>query len=255
MKKNIFRFFSLGLTMCVMPTMAATLELVTLQYPPYQYEENGETKGFVVDIVKEAFRRLQQPIKITLMPWTRSIKMIEDGMADAIFTAYKTPERELFADYSKEILMPQAVSLFVLKDSTIKFDGDLYKLANYSFGVVSKVSYGDVFDNAVKNKTIKTPDTAYTGEQNIEKLLVGRFDILVSNKYGALDILKRKGVMDKVRELAPEVQAIPSFMAFSKKRNLSLMRDRFDEVLLGMKKDGSYERIMLGQNKVNSKDK
>jgi polar amino acid transport system substrate-binding protein len=241
--------------MCAMPAMSATLELVTLQYPPYQYEENGETKGFVVEIVREVFRRLQLPIKITLMPWTRSIKMIEDGTADAIFTAYKTPERELFADYSKEVLMPQVVSLFVLKNSKIKFDGDIYKLTDYSFGVVNKVSYGDIFDNAVKNKQLKAPDVTFTGEQNIEKLLAGRFDILVSNKYGALDILKRKGVMDKVRELAPEVQAIPSFMAFSKKRNLSQLRDRFDEVLLSMKKDGSYERIITSQNKVNSKDK
>lgn len=249
MKKNIIKFSCFGLMIYAMPAMAATLELVTLQYPPYQYEENGQTKGVVVEIVKEVFLRMQQPVNITLMPWARSLKMIEVGTADAIFTAYKTAEREAFADYSKEVLMPQVVSLFVLNDSHIKFDGDLQKLANYSFGVVNNVSYGDVFDNAVKNKLIKVPDVAYTGEQNIEKLLVKRFDILVSNKYGALYILKRKNALDKIKELAPEVQAIPSYMAFSKKRNLNLIRDKFDEILLEMKKDGTYEKIMTEQSK------
>lgn len=248
MKKNNIRFLYFCLMIYVTPASAATLELVTLQYPPYQYEENGQTKGMVVEIVKEVFRRMQQPINITLMPWARSIKMIEAGTADAIFTAYKTAERETFADYSRVVLMPQTVSLFVLKDANIKFDGDLQKLASYSFGVVNKVSYGDIFDNAVKNKLIKTPDATYTGEQNIEKLLAKRFDILVSNRYGALDILRHKDAMDKVRELIPEVQAIPSYIAFSKKRDLDLVREKFDEILLEIKKDGTYEKIIHEQS-------
>jgi polar amino acid transport system substrate-binding protein len=251
MKKHCIGLLCFGLMIYAVTAKAATLELVTLQYPPYQYEEKGQTKGMVVEIVKEVFRRMQQPINITLMPWARSIKMIEAGTADAIFTAYKTAERETFADYSRVVLMPQTVALFVLKGTEIKFDGDLQKLASYSFGVVNKVSYGDVFDNAVKNKLIKAPDTTYTGEQNVDKLLAKRFDILVSNRYGALDILKHKDAMDKVRELTPEVQAIPSYIAFSKKRNLDLVRDKFDEILLELKKDGTYEKIIHEHSKAN----
>ncbi|WP_137940099.1 transporter substrate-binding domain-containing protein [Chitinivorax sp. B] len=235
----------IGCIMYVPFTGAQTLELVTLQYPPYQYEENGVVKGLVVDIVNEAFRRIRQPVNITLLPWARAIKMIEDGSADGIFTAYKTPEREVFADYSKEILMPQTVSLFVLKDSSIHFDGDLSRLAGYNFGVVRKVSYGKVFDEAVKHGQIKVPDPANTGEQNIDKLLAKRFDILVSNKYGALDILASKGVLDRVKELSPEVEQVPSYLAFSKRRNLISIRDRFDEALSEMKQDGTYEGMII----------
>jgi polar amino acid transport system substrate-binding protein len=251
MKKNYISFLCFGLLICAVTAKATTLELVTLQYPPYQYEENGQIKGMVVEIVKEVFRRMQQPVNIRLMPWARSIKMIETGTADAIFTTYKTAEREVFADYSKVVLMPQTVALFVLKDADIKFDGDLQKLASYSFGVVNKVSYGDVFDNAVKNNLIKAPDTTNTGEQNIDKLLAKRFDILVSNRYGALNILKHKDAMDKVRELTPEVQAIPSYIAFSKKRNLDSVREKFDKILLEIKKDGTYEKIIHEYSKGN----
>jgi len=223
---------------------AETLELVTLQYPPYEYEENGRVQGMVVDLVKEVFHRMEQPINITLLPWARALQMIERGEADAIFTAYKNPEREKFADYSKEILMPQIVSLFVLNDSPVLFDGDLSKLNSYSIGARRKVSYGTIFDDAVKDKILSAPILANTGKQNVKKLLKKRIDILVSNKYGALYILKQLGKMNQVRELLPELQRVPSYIAFSKKRNRVSIRDRFDDILSEMKTDGTYDKII-----------
>lgn len=37
---------------------AKTLEVVTLQYPPFEYMENGKLKGVVVEIVQEVFNRM-----------------------------------------------------------------------------------------------------------------------------------------------------------------------------------------------------
>lgn len=223
---------------------ARTLDLVTLQYPPYEYEENGQVKGIAVDVVDEVFRRMDQPIQIRLLPWARAIKLIEAGKADAVFTAYKNPTREIFADYSKEVLMPQIVSLFVRNESSIEFTGDLSSLNGYIFGMVRKISYGQIFDTAVKSGVIRYIDYANTGEVNIQKLLNGRFDILVSNKYGALHILKKTNNLAKVKELQPALESVPSYIAFSKKRNLSKFRDRFDRVLANMKADGTYRKIL-----------
>ncbi|MCJ8299774.1 MAG: transporter substrate-binding domain-containing protein [Pseudomonadales bacterium] len=232
------------LLLCSTQSTARTLELVTLQYPPYIYREDGDIKGIAVQIIRESFRRMQQPIKITLLPWSRAIMRIKNGSADAIFTAYKNPDRETFANYSKGIVMPQIVSLFVLKDSSITWNGNFKLLTQYTMGVVRKVSYGKLFDQAVKDHTLGKIQYAGTGEQNMEKLLKGRFDVLVSNKYGALDILKRMGKSNQVKELSPEIQSVPSYIAFSKKRNLSAIRDQFDSVFAAMKKDGTYEQII-----------
>ena len=225
-------------------TKTPALDVVTLQYPPYEYLEGGEVKGVTVEIVKEVFRRMKRPINISLYPWDKSLNMINKGEADAIFTIFKSPERERFLDYSQEVLMPQVVSLFVAKDSNIGFDGDLSKLGNYTFGIVRKVSYGSVFDNAVKNRMIRHIEVSETGEENMNKLLGGRFDILVSNRYGALDIVKRMNKTDEVRELAPALQSVPSYIAFSKKRRLTSLRDEFDIILRNMKDDGTYDRII-----------
>lgn len=225
-------------------SFAVPLELVTLQYPPYEYEENGEVKGIAVEIIQKAFKRMQQPISITVLPWARAIHKIEHGEADAIFTAFKTSERETFAEFSNEILMPQIVSLFVKKNSRIVFDGNISKLSQYQFGAVRKVSYGESFDTAVKNEVLKNIQLVTIGKQNFLKLLRDRIDIVVSNKYGALDILKQLNKLDMVQELSPELQSIPSYIAFSKKRNLSAIRDKFDATLKQMKNDGTYDKII-----------
>jgi polar amino acid transport system substrate-binding protein len=234
-------FFALMIT----PTASAkVLELVTLQYPPYAYQAQGEVKGMAVELIQEAFRRMKQPIKISILPWARAIYRIEQGQSDAIFTIYKTKERAVFTDYSNEILIHQSMALFTRKDSPIKFDGQLSALAQYRFGVVRKVSYGDIFDQAVSNHQISPPDITDTGEQNVMKLLQGRFDILVSNKLGALHILQQMGQAEKVSMLSPEIEQIPSYIAFSKKNNLQVTRDQFDATLREMKRDGSYAKIV-----------
>ncbi len=47
-----------------------------------------------------------------------------------------------------------------------------------------------------------------------------------------------------IKKLSPDVQSTPAYMAFSKKRNLLKVRDNFDKVLLEMKKDGTYSKII-----------
>ncbi len=197
-----------------------------------------------MDIVKEAFRRMKKPIRIKVMPWARALFLIQSGTADAIFTIFKNAEREKFADYSKEILMPQVVSMFVQKGSQIVYDGELSKLARYSFGAVRKVSYGGSFDKAVKDKVLTDIQLVNKGEQNFMKLAYGRVDIVVSNRDGALFILKEINKANLVRELTPVLQNVPSYIAFSKKRKLSVIRDKFDVIIKQMKKDGSYEKIV-----------
>lgn len=223
---------------------ASPLKLVTLQYPPYEFEKDGEIQGIAVEIIREVFHRMNQPITISLHPWATALKQIENGEADAVFTAFKTPEREKFADYSKEVLITQSVSLFVKSDANITFDGDLIKMNQYAFGVVSGISYGRIFDDAVKNGMITKLVISDTGEMNMKKLLEGRCDILVSNTLGALDILGKMGAQNRVKALKPIMQSVPSYLAFSKKNNLIPIREKFDKILQEMIKDGSYDRIM-----------
>jgi len=222
---------------------ARTLNLVTLEYPPYEYTHKGEVKGMAVDIVKMIFKQMNQPITIEVLPWARAIKYIKEGERDAIFTAFKNPKREIFADYSS-ILMPQIVSLFVRSGSDIQYEENLSELSKYSIGVVRKVSYGKLLDDAITNKVFKRVDVVNDGTQNFKRLIKRRVDIVASNKYGGLHILKQLGKSDEVKELPKQLQIVPSYIAFSKKRNLLVIKDKFNRILKKLKKNGTYQKII-----------
>jgi len=226
----------------------APLNLVIFDYAPYNYEEGGDAEGFATDIVRETFRRMEIPVSITAVPWARGILKMKKGTVDGIFTIYRKAEREKFADFSEEVLVVELVSLFVLADSPITFDGDLVTLLKqYQFGTVRGYSYGKAFDEARKLEGIKKPTETATSEQNVLKLLKKRYSIMVNDKYVALDILRRLNKTERVKELIPSVQEVPAYLAFSKASkypNLREIRTNFDAALRQMKVDGTYDQII-----------
>ncbi|MGQ9370910.1 substrate-binding periplasmic protein [Azospirillum sp. ST 5-10] len=223
---------------------ADTLKLVALNFPPLIFEENGAPTGIAFDLVTEALRRAGHQASVEVMPWARALDMTRDGQADAIFTAYRTPEREQFLNYSNEVVVPQVVSLFVRADSPVAFAGDLAALAPYRVGVVNQISYGKAIDDAIKDGVLANVEKSNDSDSNVKKLVAGRFDVMPSNRYVARHILKAQGVTDQVKELTPEVQNIPSYIAFTKARDTAALRDAFDAALAAMKADGTVQTIM-----------
>ncbi|WP_214170429.1 substrate-binding periplasmic protein [Geoanaerobacter pelophilus] len=219
--------------------------MVTLEYPPYEYSEDGVIKGAAVEIVREAFKLMGHEVIIEILPFARSIEMLKNGDADGIFTFFRTPERESFAFFSQEAVVQQRISLWVRKDSKITFDGNLTSLKDYRFGVVRKTSYGERFDGAVKKGTLKIAES-YTIEEAIKLLVNGRVDIWVSNHDGAVFELKKIGQSKEVKELLPSLQNIPAYVGFSRKRNLEGLRNDFDAALRTLKKSGKYAIILKG---------
>lgn len=224
---------------------AKPLTVVTFDYPPYEYFVEGEVKGFAAKLVQAVFARMNQPVVVENYPWGRGLLMIRKGQADALFTAFKTPEREQFADYSQEVLFQQRVVLMVRKDADITFDGQLASLKDQRIGVARRISYGSRFDQAVRDKLFNFIDEADSGEANIEKLLAKRVDIIPYNEAGAKYITQKLGVSSAVKFLSPALEEIDTHIIFSKQRNLLSVRDQFDATLRAMKEDGSYARLML----------
>lgn len=220
---------------------ARPLRLVTLEYPPYVYSKGDHVEGVATRVVKEAFTRINQPITIEILPWARSIRYVETGNADAIYTVFKTHERTQFADYIDQVLFDQAVSFFMKKGNTIKYQGDMASLKQYSFCVVIDISYGAKFDRAVKDKVLTKIYQTRSAQQCVKMLLQGRVDLWVNNLFGALWVAKSMGVSSEIVALEPAIQSTPSYIAFSKKNGLIDVRDKFDRAIQQMKQDGTYQ--------------
>lgn len=219
------------------------LDILTLEFPPYAYTENDEIKGFAVELVREAFDRMDVAMEIRILPWARSIRYLQDGDADGLFAMIKTDERETFADYPENPLVYENRSFFAHTDSDITFDGNLQGFKDYRIGDVHGFSHGEKYDNAVKEGILSNIDYTNSNEQNVKKLVNKRLDLIISDKYIVWDLLKQMDAQDTLQHVY-DLEQIPSYLAFSKKRNLSGIIVQFDQALAEMKTDGTYDRII-----------
>ncbi len=241
------------LTIFYSQTSAEVLKLGVLDFPPYEYQAKNKIDGMSVDIVKHILKKMNRPFTFMLLPWSRALKYLENGEIDGLFEMLKKPEREKYADYSKVVLMNEYTSLFVLKDSNIAYRKDLSELGNYVFGLRQDFSYGAKFDYAVKKKIIRKIVTSPFPKKLFRNLSYGQIDILIGDKYGIpyhykkVRLENNKFIKIKyrnIKRLSPDIQSVPAYISFSKKKGLSDLRDRFDTILLGMKKDGTYFEII-----------
>lgn len=73
---------------------AAPLQLLTEDAPPMSFEREGRPEGLAVEVVRELARRLDEPIELQLVPWTRAYHLAQKQPDTAVFSTVRTAERE-----------------------------------------------------------------------------------------------------------------------------------------------------------------
>lgn len=220
------------------------LLLVTFSYPPFIEERPGKPlSGPMVDLVTEAFRRMEQPMRIEAYPLARGLNMLGGGRADAMFTMKKTPERMAHYRFPRRSLLTQDFVVFVRKDSGIRYTGDLKSLFERSVGVVDQVSYGGRFDSAARHGDFRKLEVTQSFELNFRKLLAGRMDVVVSSRVVGLSILRRLNARSQVQVSGPPIETVQSYLMFNKSQVSRRQVEAFDRALEAMREDGSLARI------------
>lgn len=248
MIKRVWLLGVLYLNFCLLNQLATAEErlmIVTPGIAPISYVMDGKITGIGTELVIEAFARLGLPIEIQILPGSRALNMLQKGEADALFALAKTPERESFAEYPTTPIIDQPVSLFVRKDSTILFDGDVKKLSPYAIGIIRGGHFSPEFETAIKDQLFPKIEEVTNYSQNILKLEAQRIDIIVGSRISVLFAAKELGKQDTIKELSPTLTASsPAYLAFSKKGKVIKFMTQFDEMLKAMYQDGTYDRIM-----------
>lgn len=229
--------------------VCADFHFVTLQFPPLEYEnDRHEADGAVVEIVRTIMANLGYTVDIRVLPWTRAMRMVSGGKADAIFTAYKNADREQFLDYSEEVLLDQEIYFYKKRGSSFDFDGRIASIRDARIGIVSTISYGQAFD---RYRRFIRLDKANQLTHNLQKLAKGRVDLLPSTYYVAEYTIKQMGMEKQVERIPQMIESLPSYIAFSKKRDLHLLRGQFDEELKKLKTTGRYSQILQKHGMTN----
>jgi polar amino acid transport system substrate-binding protein len=197
--------------------------------------------GFLLEITKEAFKRVGYTVKVEYQPWNRALAGVMEGTSEALLGAQRTDERAAKMEYS-DVIGQSSMVFFALKKSNITYTG-LESLKPYSIGVTGNNTITPEFQAATYLKKEEVPDLL----TNVRKLLAGRVQLIVEKRSVVIDALRTKfpESADTVVALEPPVKTIQFYNAFSKKwPNHEQAAKDFNRGLDLISKDGTLKSIL-----------
>lgn len=165
------------------------------KFPPFEYlDEEGNPKGFSVDIVKELSKEINKNIVIELMPWEEAISKLRKREVDGVELMRITEERKKefdFVPYFENFSV-----IVVLKDSLIQNFMDL-KGKNISCLNL------DVAHNFLLEVGKVIPKIS--SEEVLKSVLKREVDAGVVNYYVARWIINKNDWQDKLKILSDKL--------------------------------------------------
>lgn len=79
--------------MTTCPAQGAGIRVVTEEWSPYNYSEDGEVKGMVTEIVRAVLDRAGLDYTIEALPWARAYELAQTEPDVLIYSIFKLPNR------------------------------------------------------------------------------------------------------------------------------------------------------------------
>lgn len=206
-------------------------------FPPYCWADAVRgAVGMDVDIIRALLDRLDVPYLIEPMAWSRAMAGLEQGRCDMLFGLLPTPERR------REFCMVGSfrdgeIAFAVRDDSRLTYDR-LEDLAGLTIGTALRNSYEPAFDKAAYFRR----DPARTDELSLLKLVAGRVDMVVGDRFALEWKARQVGIADKVRLLPKPLTISPHYVGlpFDRTDKANRLQVALDAVLA----DGGIDAII-----------
>lgn len=209
--------------------------------------KKGKSKGIFYDVLTEAFKRMNIPLKNELYPWSRTQKLVENGYGDGMVTIYTPRRQKIFQATAPIVVVHEHV--FTNRNNprlneilNVRSISDLQK-----FIIVDTEGSGWSKENLKGMKVIWVP----TAESALNMVALGRADIYLLNEFSGPyfimeQIKKGNPLQDKLKEIV-----MGNYPVAMMNYRLLIRKDspyvgiisRFNEVLKQMHQDGTYKKI------------
>ncbi len=219
------------------------ITVVTEEWAPYNYKENGKITGMGTEIVRATLKKANIEAKIEMYPWSRAYQMAEMSKNHLIFTMARTEEREKKFKW----IGPFAQRKMYLFKKKEREDFTIIKLEDiklYQTGLVRSDAMVEFFES---NGFISGThfQVVPTEDDNIKKLFakVKRIDFITGSELSLAFKMKQLGY--NYSDVKKEFLLIDKggyYMAFNNKTSDELVnrvRKAFEEI----KSDGTMNKI------------
>ena len=227
---------------------SAAIQIVTEEYPPYSYTEDGKTTGLATEVVLAVVDRLKLDTAVSVMEWKDAYQKALSVRNVLIYPIGRNLQREAQFKWVGEIAPPAKIYLFGLRwrvDRNQVLIRTLEDAKAYRIGTVKN----DFREQYLISKGFEVGTHLIRGElihNNMWQLVWGKVDLAPFNEMVAYTLAKRLGQdplsITEVLELK-EIPVEGNFMAFSRETAEDTVAS-FRTVLDQIKKDGTYGGIV-----------
>jgi len=238
MKKLFFTFVFILFTF----SYATNIEVVTENYPPYQWKENTVIIGPSTEIIQALIKKVGTNHTIKMYPWARSYHLALSYENILIYSIRRIKERERLFKWIG-VLRKNSIYFWKLKSRTDIKIASLSEAKKYRVGTLNKdakslflLSHGFVRD---KNLVVLNDN-----ERIIKLLYAKRTDLLIDST-NVLAMAKKLGYNSNLLEKVYLVDEFPinMYAAFSLMTN-DIIVDKFRKALEELKNEGEFDRIL-----------
>lgn len=214
-----------------------TIQLATMNWLPV-YGESLPNGGVFTELTTEAFHRAGYYCDVKFVPWKRALTQAKKGAFGGLMGAVLNEERK--SDFvATDPIMLYEEFLFSRADSQIQYR-DYSDLKAYNIGSIAGVA----INSSLVAAGLKVEEIVRT-EQNLDKLIRGRIDLLVADSLSIANIIKaRPEFAGALRQLTKPLQTSPLPNLISKKRtDYKIIVEKFNKSLKAMRDDGTFDKI------------
>lgn len=197
-------------------------------------------RGLAWDVVLNSFQQSGYRVHLTIVPWPRAMKMLDQGIVDAVFPAIKNPSRLAQYRFSAQRVYPQNALLLYTRASDQQSITGLNNVAGKRIGTIRGFSYGSIWDQFASSNALNITDVN-DAKQGFSLLEKGRIDALVGYQLSHDYHLKNWNQTALFRKTAAFDQAHSFLMGRSD--NATLMDD-YDRGRSTLDQQGDYQQLL-----------
>jgi polar amino acid transport system substrate-binding protein len=201
------------------------IKIVTEEWAPYNYSENGNIVGVSTEIVKKTLKEAGLKYSINIYPWARAYKIAQKEPNVVVYTMYRSKKRENIFRWIGPIKALSNSYFYALKSRKIKLRS-INDAKKYKIGVMNQDN-SHQYLKRLGFKEGKNLEIVHNEVLNIKKLLSGRVDLITSHELTLLARMKKNKLpYGKLQKLIPFIIDKKSYgyMAVSKSTSDKIYR-------------------------------
>ncbi|MGM3215483.1 substrate-binding periplasmic protein [Pseudomonas sp. PhalM4] len=235
----VARLFCTLLLACLSPSaLGERLRLVSDDWAPYIYQQNGQPHGIDYEVTTEVFKRLGVQVEWQFLPWKRCLAMIEQGLADGIMDIFQTEARRPFPGLCPRALVASRIRVVPGARTPPPCDRPRRPRRPHHRHLARlclrrRVQRGYRFPSGSRP----------TQEANFGKLLLGRIDLAITDRTVGHYLLRQLGLEQQVEALPLVINRQAQYLGLVRKPGREALAQAFAEALQRFKQEPAFAAI------------